>query len=161
MCEVAWCSGLPGVYFPCLPKLQTTAASLTTAWRDVRANSNSPVGSIAITEPLLYPCNCKGSCFLSDQTASQPPGRLAPSPLAAPGKWGHFAGELNKGWFLIERRDSYLVMTFCSAVSCAAWWMGQVAWGKRIDNLCCLPRKPRHWQKVQFLELKQKHVFIV
>lgn len=65
------------------------------------ANSNSPVGSIAITEPLLYPCNCKGSCFLTDQTASQPPGRAASSPLAGPGKWGHFAGELNnnKGCF--------------------------------------------------------------
>lgn len=37
------------------------------------ANSYSPVGSIAITEPLLYPCNCIGSCFLSDQTVSQPP----------------------------------------------------------------------------------------
>lgn len=37
------------------------------------ANSYSPVGSIAITEPLLYPCNCTGSCFLSDQTVSQPP----------------------------------------------------------------------------------------
>ena len=35
MCEVAWCSELPGVYFPCLPNLQTAAASLTTAWRDV------------------------------------------------------------------------------------------------------------------------------
>lgn len=37
------------------------------------ANSYSPVGSIAITAPLLYPCNCIGSCFLSDQTVSQPP----------------------------------------------------------------------------------------
>lgn len=50
------------------------------------ANSNSPVGRLAITAPLLYPCNCKGSCFLSDQTASLPPGRLASSPLAASGK---------------------------------------------------------------------------
>lgn len=49
------------------------------------ANSNSPVGSLAITAPLLYPCNCKGSCFLSDQPATLPPGRLASSPLAAPG----------------------------------------------------------------------------
>lgn len=46
-------------------------------------NSYSPVGSIAITPALLYPCNCKESCFLSDQTASQPPGRPASSPLAA------------------------------------------------------------------------------
>lgn len=42
------------------------------------ANSGSPVGSIAITEPLLYPCNCKGSCFPSDRAASLPPGRRAP-----------------------------------------------------------------------------------
>lgn len=41
------------------------------------ANSNSPAGSIAITEPLLYPCNCKGSCFLSDRTASLPPGETS------------------------------------------------------------------------------------
>lgn len=50
------------------------------------ANSGSPVGRIAITEPLLYPSNCKGSCFPSDQAASLPPGRRAPSPLAAAAK---------------------------------------------------------------------------
>lgn len=79
------------------------------------ANSNSPVGSLAITAPLLYPCNCKGSCFLSDQTASLPPGRLASSPLAAPGKWGCFAEELNKGCSLIEQDDSYLTWTITFA----------------------------------------------
>lgn len=52
----------------------------------IRANSNSPVGSAAIIEPLLD--TREGSCFLSDQTASLPQGTPASSHLAAPGKWG-------------------------------------------------------------------------
>lgn len=79
------------------------------------ANSNSPAGSLAITEPLIYSFNCKGSCFLGDQTPSLPPGRLASSLLAASGKWGCFAGELNKGCLLIEGGDSYLSWTITLA----------------------------------------------
>lgn len=76
------------------------------------ANSYSPVGSIAITEPLLYPCNCIGSCFLSDQTVSQPPRET------------RFI-ILNKGCFifflvcfLIERGDSYSNLLPCCLLRC-------------------------------------------
>lgn len=42
------------------------------------ANSSSPVGSVAITESLLYPRNCKGSCFPSDQPATREKGPITP-----------------------------------------------------------------------------------
>lgn len=99
------------------------------------ANSEFSAGSLAITALLLYPFNCRGSCFLGDQTAGLPPGKLVSSPLAAAGKWRCFAMELNKGCLLIERIDSSLSvkasLLFCGC--CCLWNMN--------DGTDCSERK--------------------